>query len=759
MYRVGTKCNNGSFVYGNVFEFKMPDVDSARLENCGMIPDIDLSNREPLQELNVGDVFMASDYPVTVTKVTNGSNGVFSGEGWVMLRWILNVRVAVEFENLPINTDKRATGGEVNFKYNKDWKNVGNLDGSGGNGGSDGQGIRIADTVIDFVIPGVDAFDLNCSDPTTDCEIIIHGENGETATIIIPRDSTGQLGLPYIIKDADGNTFIVDKNTTGQDSDVSVTSASSASVYPHFIGYAADLNESKVYFCNTQNVSEEEKLANAIQAKRQLIDNIIDCSVTVKEQGVFMSWYKAESIDILKQLKPQTMKFEIKLNGEIKNPDGNSIVIYKDDLLDDGESDCELSMINEETNTRKLMAKYKLSKYVPLPDTYYVIELEKDLAGNKRKDFYTDNGIAGHSNDEMPFADKEKIRLSILKIHRGIDTALYSTAQTEWYVNDTKIYTGAYFDYTIEQDIKNPIIKAVTDTNNIKVEIEIIKNPIADGRVNLDYSAVQNNSRDVADATNYFNASLPRCKTGDVGRFIDNSPKPVIVKVERRPATGGTVTQGEANDGADIKTSSYNKLDLKSINKDGYNAIIDAKLVSKLNPENVNGIQTSVNDGRPTQKTEILISRVARISQENADTLKAMINRKETRQGFLDSLVYEIREDDDISEWITFHNRDNIEIMINLENLGNDATANTPQKDFTRLMAHEFLHHYWTHFKQYEKLKWKIIRDKQTGYDYRLSDGMASGNAQDSNQGCSKGAGHERHNPEHSKVCNEQNSY
>ncbi|MDR1552722.1 MAG: fibronectin type III domain-containing protein, partial [Prevotellaceae bacterium] len=126
-YRVGAECTNGNLVYSSLFEFTVPEYDSARMANCGVLPKADLSNREPLQELKVGDVFMASDYLVTVTKIS-GSNGVFTGEGWIMLRWIFNVRVAVEFENIPINTDKRAVGGIINFKYSKDWKNIANLD-------------------------------------------------------------------------------------------------------------------------------------------------------------------------------------------------------------------------------------------------------------------------------------------------------------------------------------------------------------------------------------------------------------------------------------------------------------------------------------------------------------------------------------------------------------------------------------------------------------------------------------------------------
>jgi hypothetical protein len=86
-------------------------------------------------------------------------------------------------------------------------------------------------------------------------------------------------------------------------------------------------------------------------------------------------------------------------------------------------------------------------------------------------------------------------------------------------------------------------------------------------------------------------------------------------------------------------------------------------------------------------------------------------------------------------------------------------SAKKQQTDFTRLLAHELLHHWWTHFEPFEKLKWKVIRDKAAINGYRLADGLSSETPQDSNRGCSSGVGHERYNPEHIKVCRDQTSY
>jgi hypothetical protein len=214
--------------------------------------------------------------------------------------------------------------------------------------------------------------------------------------------------------------------------------------------------------------------------------------------------------------------------------------------------------------------------------------------------------------------------------------------------------------------------------------------------------------------------------------------------------------QGEASDGASTKPNAYDVLDLENIQKDRDNAIIDAQLLSWLNDRDKDWIKSSISAGRANQRTEVLLLRIGHLSTANRDSLQTMIKRKVENNTFLDSVRYEITATDDVSEWITFHNDSSIDVNINLDN-GYSGTI--IQSEFTRLMAHELLPHWWMHFRQFDKLKWKVIRDKTATYDYRLSDGLSTGSAVDSNRECSMGAGHERHNPEHAKVCTEQNSY
>ena len=88
--------------------------------------------------------------------------------------------------------------------------------------------------------------------------------------------------------------------------------------------------------------------------------------------------------------------------------------------------------------------------------------------------------------------------------------------------------------------------------------------------------------------------------------------------------------------------------------------------------------------------------------------------------------------------------------MINLHGLD--------EAGFRQTMAHELLHHWWTHFKKFEKLKWKVIRKQLL--ENELADKLHEGTqTSTSNLGCSAGPSHERHNPEHKKVCADQSKY
>ena len=91
---------------------------------CGVKPEIRIRNREPLQEaLGVNETFTAGDFPVTVISAT-GSNGVFSGEGYVQVPYLLDTKIKVTFEGITLNTERQLIAGKLVTTYDKAESNV-----------------------------------------------------------------------------------------------------------------------------------------------------------------------------------------------------------------------------------------------------------------------------------------------------------------------------------------------------------------------------------------------------------------------------------------------------------------------------------------------------------------------------------------------------------------------------------------------------------------------------------------------------------
>ncbi|MDR1938732.1 MAG: fibronectin type III domain-containing protein, partial [Tannerellaceae bacterium] len=208
-YRVGGICTTGAPVFTNTGEITVPTVDSTRLANCGVMPKFDLSNKEPLPELKVGDVVMLSDYPMTVTQVS-GSNGHFSGEGWVPVNWLLETKWEVEFSNITVNTDYRLIAGSARAKYDESEGNIANLDDiTEGGITSTKNGIIRPEVVLDFSIPENPVFEYSAETG----EMTVYDTSGNPQKVEAPKNNEGKLVFPITVQDKDGNIHQVEEET------------------------------------------------------------------------------------------------------------------------------------------------------------------------------------------------------------------------------------------------------------------------------------------------------------------------------------------------------------------------------------------------------------------------------------------------------------------------------------------------------------------------------------------------------------------
>ncbi len=178
--------------------------DETALYNCGIPPDINLENQNPLPSIEKGESFKAGDFDIKILEVS-GAEGRFTGEGYVTIPYLKNIKVGVKFTNILINTDKQLSEGMVITTYNIDAGNIVDVD-------------EVIDTVSD-VVEGVgeifegdndlDEININFDIDEDDIEIV-------DDRIVITNPDTGDrfdypMGDDTVITDASGDVYYVDE--------------------------------------------------------------------------------------------------------------------------------------------------------------------------------------------------------------------------------------------------------------------------------------------------------------------------------------------------------------------------------------------------------------------------------------------------------------------------------------------------------------------------------------------------------------------
>ncbi|WP_240905184.1 deaminase domain-containing protein [Flagellimonas oceani] len=92
------------------------ETEEEDLYQCGVSPDVDITNQDPLPQLGVGESFTAGDFQVVATEV-HGGNGYFTGRGYTRLPYLGNIKLAVHFTNILVNTDRQLAQGTVITEY------------------------------------------------------------------------------------------------------------------------------------------------------------------------------------------------------------------------------------------------------------------------------------------------------------------------------------------------------------------------------------------------------------------------------------------------------------------------------------------------------------------------------------------------------------------------------------------------------------------------------------------------------------------
>ena len=178
--------------------------------NCGQsMGSIDVSNKQLLNTLKVGDYFHAADFDVSVSEIS-GSNGTFTGKGYVRVPLLNFIKFQAEFNSIKINTDYRMIDGEV--KLINDPKNAAILNLS--------NALSALNQMVDTKT-GTELFDKNADQTLsvdskiTSVSVDANGlatatlADGSTKTVL----TSGKDQLTSISSTAGGNHYMVDSNT------------------------------------------------------------------------------------------------------------------------------------------------------------------------------------------------------------------------------------------------------------------------------------------------------------------------------------------------------------------------------------------------------------------------------------------------------------------------------------------------------------------------------------------------------------------
>ena len=128
-FRVGSSCTTEadgiqSFTYSNTNTFAIPKKENAIASyNCGIKPNLSITNKTPLNNLIQSETFTAGDFPITVLELGK-EHSPYTGKGYIIVPYLADTKITVEFKDILINTDYQLISGVVETTYNPKWGNV-----------------------------------------------------------------------------------------------------------------------------------------------------------------------------------------------------------------------------------------------------------------------------------------------------------------------------------------------------------------------------------------------------------------------------------------------------------------------------------------------------------------------------------------------------------------------------------------------------------------------------------------------------------
>ena len=207
-WRVGTLCTGDKPIYSAIQEVTLPKSNPDLLRDCGKEPPHLSLSPDPALDIQVGDtVTIGGDYPMVITQLQGLGDGWYSGQGTTRLSSIIELpRVALRFDRLRINIEKRQIDGLVEAIYADQRGGIADLD-KIDDGGKTIQPskLRIQEHKVDFALGEMPAMSF---DPETgELEVTDAEGKPQRIKLDLPEGGASASAFPMIITDSKGDSY------------------------------------------------------------------------------------------------------------------------------------------------------------------------------------------------------------------------------------------------------------------------------------------------------------------------------------------------------------------------------------------------------------------------------------------------------------------------------------------------------------------------------------------------------------------------
>jgi hypothetical protein len=319
--------------------------------------------------------------------------------------------------------------------------------------------------------------------------------------------------------------------------------------------------------------------------------------------------------------------------------------------------------------------------------------------------------------------------------------------------NDDASQTNTNFTY-VSTKIGTEEIYFQANNNSVGLKINTPQPPQA---FNAGYKINATNTNATNEPYDFVSNALNTIKTTDPNMYnflknyqIEINPVPDTdpTWVANAPVVPGGTTNGFASNNY-FKVASFvfhNSLILKN---NGYN--FDIPIYKKVATDaERKPLETAINSGKPNLSCNIYTN----LYHTDKTKVDNAIKNKSTAGLIFSSLSYKLTD----AQALTYMTPNNIQqVYINTSNI-TYVLNNKKQKAYTRLLAHELGHLYYTLKFMVSWYKWaEILSKAEINYPFNYIDFTAPNGTKYIY--CSKGAGHEYWNPSGQTACNKENMY